>query len=42
VVLAQEREDQLVRAGFATQFWAGRPETDDEDSPSAYLVSRLR
>jgi SAM-dependent methyltransferase len=36
----QEMEDQAVRAGFETMFWAGRPPADDEDSPQAYLVSR--
>jgi SAM-dependent methyltransferase len=37
----QEMEDQVVRAGFETLFWAGRPAADGEDAPSAYLVSRL-
>jgi SAM-dependent methyltransferase len=35
-------EDQAVRAGFDTLFWAGRPATDGEDAPSAYLISRKR
>jgi SAM-dependent methyltransferase len=39
---APAMEDQVVRAGFETLFWAGRPPADGEGAPSAYLVSRKR